>query len=371
MRSSNFFGLKTLTNTVKNFRISTSSIKAVGKAPGDLTFIGERKQDFIKISLFAYNDNVLEEIQYQTFNEINLKDFEELTVWINIDGIHDVEFLKTIRDFFKLNALVMEDVAGTNQRPKFEEIENGLFYILKMLKTSKPIKRIEEEQVSMIQKGNLLITFQEQVGDVFGPVRNRIRNKSGRIRQRGVDYLAFALTDFIIDNYSVIVENIADDIEQIEQDILIDSNKHILELINTYSLTLTYLRKSVRPTRSLIDNWKNSESEIISEDLDPFLSDLSDTIERVYENIELYKTMLSEQLMIYNTLVSNKLNDIMKMLTMFSAIFIPLSFIAGIYGTNFEYIPEFSYKYAYFIMLGLMVSIASSMIIYFKRKKWF
>lgn len=341
-----------------------------GLAPGSLVFIGNKKVENTRIRLFDFDNTNLKEQELESITKVT-KYIETNTVtWINIDGLHDLETINKVGKAFDLHPLLLEDILNTGQRPKMEEFDNCLFLVLKMLRYDDEKQIILSEQLSMIIGHTFLITFQERVGDVFEPVRERIRKKRGRIRGSGVDYLAYALLDTVVDNYIYLISKLGEKIEDIEIGILEETSTKTLEKINNFKREISYIRKSVRPAREFIAKLPRLESELIREETTPFLNDLLDLITQATEAIDTYREMLSDQLNIYNSSISNKMNDIMKILTIFAAIFIPLTFIAGIYGTNFEYLPELHFKYSYFIFLGIMVTIAIGMLFFFKRKGW-
>jgi magnesium transporter len=278
--------------------------------------------------------------------------------------------MQKIGDIFDLHPLLLEDIMNTDQRPKLEEFDNCLFLVLKMLRYDKEKQVIIAEQLSMVLGRTFLLTFQEQPGDVFEPVRERIRKQKGRIRATGIDYLAYALVDTVIDNYIAIIERIGEQIEDLDEEVLTNPKPVVMEKINTLKREMNYLRKSIRPLREAVIQLLKLDSKLIKDKTIPFLRDLQDLIIHATEAIDMYREMLSDQLNIYNSSISNRMNEIMKVLTIFAAIFIPLTFVAGIYGTNFEYLPELHYKYSYFILWGVMISVAIAMLSYFKRKDW-
>ncbi|MEJ2690367.1 MAG: magnesium/cobalt transporter CorA [Deltaproteobacteria bacterium] len=343
---------------------------SIGKAPGSLIFIGTKKIDTPSISVIDYDPDNLQELELKDIRDaVALKDTGTVT-WVNIDGIHDTKVIKNIGDDFGLHPLVMEDIVNTGQRPKMEEYDNYLFFVVKMLRYDTQRKMVISEQLSMVLGKNFLLTFQEQPGDVFEPVRERIRKQKGRIRGTGIDYLAYALLDTIVDNYIHIIEVLGEQIEDIENEILDNPDPELLPKINLYMREMNYLRKSVRPAREFIQKLTYLDTDLIAEKTTPFIKDLLDLTTQAVEVIDTYRDMLSDQLNIYHTGVTNKLNEIMKVLTIFSAIFIPLTFIAGIYGTNFKYLPELDYHYAYFIFWGVLIFIALVMLRFFKRRGW-
>lgn len=341
-----------------------------GLAPGSLVFIGNKKVENIRIRVIDFDNTNLNEQELEDIMQ-GTKYIETNTVtWINIDGLHDLEAINKVGKAFDLHPLLLEDILNTGQRPKMEEFDNCLFLVLKMLRYDDEKQIILAEQLSMIIGRTFLITFQERVGDVFEPVRERIRKQRGRIRASGIDYLAYALLDTVVDNYIYLVSKLGEKIEDIEVGILEETSAKTLEKINNYKREMSYIRKSVRPAKEFITKLPRLESEFIREETKPFLNDLLDLITQATEAIDTYREMLSDQLNIYNSSVSNKMNDVMKILTIFAAIFIPLTFIAGIYGTNFEYLPELHFKYSYFIFWGVMITVAIGMVMFFKRKGW-
>ena len=343
---------------------------SLGKAPGSLTFIGTKKIDYARIRVIDYDPANLQELELKDIADgVSFKDTETVT-WINIDGVHDTELIKNIGENFGLHPLIMEDIVNTGQRPKMEEFDDVLFFVIKMLRYDKEEEMVIGEQLSMVLGRTFLLTFQEQLGDVFDPVRERIRKHRGRIRGTGIDYLAYALLDTIIDNYIHIIERMGEKIEDIEEEILDDPGPDLLQRINLYKREMNYIRKSVRPAREFILQLNNLDTDLIHEKTFPFLKDLLDLATQAVEVIDTYREMLTDHLSIYHTGVANKLNEIMKVLTIFSAVFIPLTFIAGIYGTNFEYLPELHYRYAYFVFLIVLIVVALIMLKFFKRRGW-
>ena len=341
-----------------------------GLSPGSLVFIGNKKVDSIRLRVIDYDETRLKEDELK---EIAVGEEFKLTntvTWINIDGLHDLSLIKEIGKTFDLHPLLLEDILNTGQRPKFEEFENCLFLVLKMLRYDKEKQMILSEQLSMVLGDTFLLTFQEQPGDVFEPVRERIRKQKARIRASGIDYLAYALLDCVVENYVFIVERLGEQIEDIEEEILENADPAVMEKINTFKREMNFLRKSVRPAREAVMQLSKLDSELIHAATIPFLKDLQELITHAAEAIDTYRDMLSDQLNLYNSVISNRMNDIMKVLTIFAAIFIPLTFIAGIYGTNFEYSPELKFKYSYFFFWGVMLTVAAAMLIFFRKKKW-
>ena len=341
-----------------------------GLAPGSLVFIGDKKLDHSRIRIIDFDAETLLEQELQDIKQAGKFKETKTVTWINIDGLHDLDLIHKVGEVFDLHPLLLEDILNTGQRPKMEEFDNCLYIVLKMLRYDDQEEIIISEQLSLVLSDKFLITFQERVGDVFDPVRERIRKQKGRIRAAGIDYLAYALLDTVVDNYLYLISGIGEKIEDIEVGILGDTSSKTLENINHYKREMSYIRKYIRPTKDFFAKFPRLDSEYICDDTIPFLNDLLDLITHATESIDIYREMLSDQLNIYNSNVSHKMNDIMKILTIFAAIFIPLTFIAGIYGTNFEYFPEIHYKYSYFVFWGVLVTVAGGMLLFFKRKGW-
>ena len=341
-----------------------------GLGPGSLQFVGTKKEENVRIRLIDYDSENLRE---ETLNDIAISAscMETGTVsWINIDGLHDTDLMKNIGSMFRIHPLLIEDILNTGHRPKVEESDNCVFIVLKMLRYDAEAQLVIAEQLSLILGPNYLLTFQEQKGDVFEPVRERIRKMKGRIRGAGPDYLAYALMDVVVDNYISIIERLGDQIEDLEERLLENPTPELMNKINDFKREMNFLRKSVRPVKELIIQLGKIESHLVQAETMPFIKDLEDHITQAAEAIDTYREMLSDQLNIYNSSISNRMNEIMKVLTIFAAIFIPLTFIAGIYGTNFEYVPEIHFRYSYFIFWGVMIAIALTMVGYFRKKGW-
>ncbi|MBI9108435.1 MAG: magnesium/cobalt transporter CorA [Spirochaetales bacterium] len=341
-----------------------------GRAPGEIVFIGEKKVQEATLKMIDYdNENLLEQEIIDLNESIAFKDTPTVT-WLNINGLHDTDLIKKIGDGFDLHALVLDDIVNTSQRPSMEEYDDYLFMVLKMMYYDEAAKQIKSEQLSIVLGKTFLITFQERPGDIFDPVRDRIRKQKGRIRKVGIDYLAYALLDIIVENYIMLIERFGEQIEDIENEILENPSQKILSKIQKYKQEMNYLRKTIRPVREFILQLSRLDSDLLQDHTLPFIKDLLDLSTQAVEGIDSYREMLSDHMDIYNTGINNRLNEIMKVLTIFSAIFIPLTFIAGIYGTNFENLPELHFRYSYFIFWGVLVSVAVFMLRFFKRKKW-
>ncbi|MFH1169803.1 MAG: magnesium/cobalt transporter CorA [Chloroflexota bacterium] len=347
--------------------------KRSGKAglpPGTLVHVGERKAEKVKIRILDYDEAQFEEKEAKTIEEsFPFKDKPTVT-WINIDGLHEVEIIEKLGSHFGLHPLLLEDILNTEQRPKMEDFGDYIFVVLKMIYCCEKGDEIEAEQVSLILGSNFVISFQEREGDVFNPIRDRIRKNKGRIRKAGADYLAYALLDAIVDNYFLILENVGEKIEDTEQQLATNPSPETLQYIRELKNEMIFLRKSIWPLRELISGLERGESTLIHESTGAYLRDVYDHTIQIIDTVESYRDMISGMLDIYLSSISNKMNEVMKVLTIFASIFIPLTFIAGLYGMNFEFMPELTWHWGYFALLGFMASVGISLVFYFKRKGW-
>jgi magnesium transporter len=352
-----------------NKRIKKHSCKA-GLPPGTLVHIGEKKTGQVRITLIDYNEENFQEKVVERVEEcFPFKEMPTVT-WINIDGLHNVEIIEKIGKHFELHPLILEDILNTGQRPKCEDYEKCLFMVLKMLRYNGKSCSIQPEQVSLVLGQNFVISFQEEVGDVFEQIRDRIRNAKGRIRKMSVDYLAYALIDAVVDNYFLILEKMGEQIESMDEELIAKPSDKTVRRIHVLKRELIFLRKSVWPLRELINSMEKTESLLISDSTGPYLRDVCDHTIQVIDTVESFRDMVSGMLDIYLSSISNRMNAVMKVLTIIATIFIPLTFIAGIYGMNFRFMPELEWKWGYFIVLIIMVVVATIMLIYFRRKKW-
>ncbi len=344
--------------------------KEIGLSPDALYFRGEKKIENVLLRLIDFDANNLDEKVIETVEEA-LKYQESNTVtWFNIDGLHNEKIMNDIANGFGFDTLILAGVMDTQARPKVQEYPDCIFLSIKLLQQHEAGESILVENLSLIITEKVLISFQENKGDVFEPVRERIRSQKKRIRNSGTDYLAFTLLDIVVDNYIYIISEFGSKIEDLEEKLLLDPNQSIINEINSLKQKLNYLRKNINPAKEMILALSKMDSEFIDESTDVHYKELVDNISHATDATENYREILSDQLNIYHTTMSTRLNDIMKFLTVFSVIFIPLTFIAGIYGTNFDFIPELHYKYSYFIMWGVIITVALVMVIYFRKKRW-
>ncbi|MDH5714031.1 MAG: magnesium/cobalt transporter CorA [Candidatus Aminicenantes bacterium] len=344
--------------------------KKTGLPPGTPVHIGEKKVEKTKITIIDYDKAQFQQCEAKELEEcFPFKDTPTVT-WINIDGIHEVEVIESIGSHFDLHPLLLEDIVNTGQRPKIEDFGNYLFIVLKMLYYDKEESEIKSEQVSLILASNFVISFQESEGDVFNPVRDRIKNGKGRIRTMGADYLAYSLMDAIVDSYFVILEQLGEEIENTEEELVKNPTSETLQAIHILKREMIVLRKSVWPLREVVSVLERAESPLIEKTTSIYLRDVYDHTFQVIDTIETFRDMLSGMLDIYLSSISNRMNAIMKVLTIIATIFIPLTFIVGIYGMNFRFMPELEWHWGYPVVLLGMAVIVSLMLFYFRKKDW-
>jgi len=344
--------------------------KKIGLPPGTAVFVGEQRTEKVKISFIDYDEAQFQEKEVEAVEKcFPFKDTPTVT-WINIDGIHEVEIIEKIGNHFNLHPLVLEDILHTQQRPKMEEFEHYLYIVIRMLYYDEQEKDIKGEQVSLIVGENYVISFQEREGDIFESIRDRIRNGKGRVRKMGADYLAYSLLDAVVDNYFIILEKVGERLEELEDKVVSDPRPETLHEIHILKREMIFLRKSVWPLREVVNNLERGESSLIQGKTQVYLRDVYDHTIQVIDTVETYRDMLSGMHDTYLSSISNRMNEIMKVLTIIATIFIPLTFIAGVYGMNFKFMPELEWRWAYFVVWSVIIVVAVVMLIFFRRKKW-
>lgn len=340
----------------------------IGAPPGTLFYNGEIRTDKVKITLIEYSDSEFFEQEYYNLADCISHVKPNMVKWINVEGLHDTGLVEAIGKIYDIHPLTLEDIVHVDQRPKFEDYEHYVVAIMKMISYT---TEVEAEQLAVVLCENTVISFQEpHRGDAFDIIRSRLRTNKGRVRKLGADYLAYALMDAVVDCYFTAIEKIGDKIEEIEEEIISNSDKKSLLQLYHLKREMIYLRKQVWPMRDMINNMVRSETKLINPTSDIYLRDLSDHVTRIIDTVETYRDLLSGIMDIYLSTNANKMNEVMKVLTIMSSIFIPVTFIAGVYGMNFENMPELKTQNGYLITWGVMLSIIIGLIIYFKRKKW-
>mgnify|MGYP001090714683 CR=1 FL=1 len=330
---------------------------------------GNRKED-IKITIIDYGKKNVHEEVTESVEKIFIYKNTQTVTWINLSTVKNIKILKEIEKHFNLHPLILEDIVDTGQRPKIKDFGDSLFIVLKMLYYDKDNSTIKIEQVSVILGKNYVISFQEKEGDVFDPIRERIRNNIGNVRKAGTDYLVYCLIDAVIDNYFTTIEKIGEEIEKLEDKIIRRPNPANLRLVHKLKRDLVFLRKSVWPLREVINNMQIGESNLICKSTIPYLRDIYGHTIQVIDNVETLREIIAGVLDIYLSSTNNRMNEIMKVLTIIATIFIPLTFVTGIYGMNFKFMPEIKWFWGYPAVLSIMLLIGVVMLIIFKKKKW-
>ncbi len=352
-------------------RLSKRRLKKIGLPSETLVYTGERAVGTIDITLIDYDEQHFEERTLQAAEECAAYKSKPTASWINVDGVHNPPVLEKLCDCFGLHRLVTEDILSVVQRPKVEDYGDYLFIVLKMLTYDERAGKVVPEQVSLIVGQHFLLSFQEDVaGDVFHPIRDRLRAGRGKIRNRGVDYLAYSLLDALVDGYFVILERLGERIDTLEEELVSRPGRPIVEQLYQVKRELLFLHKAVWPLREVIAALTRRESPLIREESVPYLRDVYDHVVQIIDAVELYRDMLSTMLDLYLSSVSNRLNEVMRVLTVIATIFMPLTFLAGVYGMNFKHMPELEWKYGYLLAWLIMAGVGIGMYVYFKRKRW-
>jgi magnesium transporter len=357
-------------NTRPKARLIKKRGRKVGAAPGTLVHIGEAQTSDTQIKLIAYDKESLQEQVLQNPADCHPRESGQPTAWYNIDGLQNPDVIRTIGENFSLHPLVMEDILNTDHRPKIEVHDQYLHIVLKMLQYDEQTASTHIEQVSLIVGDNYVLSFQERAGDVFDGVRARLRSGGVRIRHMGPDYLAYALIDAIVDNYFLLLEKFGDEIETLEDELLGNPAPQSLTRIHHFKREMLLLRKAIWPLREVLSSLSRDENLVMSSEIRVFLRDVYDHSIHIMDNIETLRDLLGGMLDLYVSRTSQRMNEIMKMLTIFASIFMPLTFIAGVYGMNFENMPELQWSWGYYATLLFMASVGISLLIYFRWRKW-
>jgi magnesium transporter len=351
-------------------RFVRRQVKRSGSAPGTLVHTGEQKMEKIRVRFLDYDAEALQEREVTSLREVwPLRDSPTVS-WINVDGLHDLDLVQEVGEHFGLHPLVLEDLVHVGQRPKEEEYEGYVYVVLPMLSWNRDQGSLDDEQLSLILGPNWVMTFQERVGDVFEPVRERLRSAKGRIRTRGVDYLAYALIDAVVDRYYEVLEGVGDATEVLELQVLDDPTTDSMARLHHLKRELVALRRSVWPVRDVINGLLRAETPLIQAETRVFFRDVYDHSVQVIESVEALRDVVSGAIDLYLSNVSNRTNEVMKVLTIMASIFIPLTFMAGIYGMNFEYMPELAVRWAYPALWAAMILVAGGLVVFFRRRGW-
>ena len=353
-------------------RYTKKRSKKAWMAPGTLMHIGEKTVDITGVTVIDYSETELREETLHQIEECFLLKDKPTVTWINLEGIHDIPLIEKLGACYQIHPLTLEDILNTDQRPKIDDMENYIFIVLKMLHYNDQGTDIVSEQVSLILGNNFVFSFQEGIkGDVFEPLRQRIRGSKGKIRKMGADYLAYAMLDGIVDNYFAVLEKLGEQIELLEEEVVTEPKPETLQKIH-YLQTGDALYTddaSGRCAKSLLRS-RSGNQTLIKESTEIYLRDVYDHVVQIIDTIETFREMLSSMLDIYLSSLSNRLNQVMKVLTIIATIFIPLTFLAGLYGMNFKYMPELEWQWGYPFVLTIMISVVCIMLYFFRKRKW-
>jgi magnesium transporter len=351
-------------------RILKKRSKKAGLPPGSLVHIGEERKDKMAVAILEYDEGHVWEKKLPAPGTCFGFQGAPLVTWVQVTGIHQAEVMGQIGECFQLHPLVTEDILNSDQRPKMEQYGEDLFIVLKMLSYQPETGEITADQVSLILRPNAVISFQEDSADVFAPIRARINNGQGRLRKMGADTLAYALLDLVVDHYFSVLEKLGDKIEELEGKLVGNPSTETLQVIQKLKRELLLLRKWIWPLREVISGLQRDESPLIQPTTRIYLRDVYDHTIQVIDTIEIFRDILSGMLDIYLSSINNRMNAIMKVLTIIATIFMPLTFLAGLYGMNFKHMPELDSPFGYPAVLIGMGTIAGTMLLIFWKKKW-
>lgn len=351
-------------------RYDSHGSKPPGASPGTVMYIGEARTEPVVVRRICFGPDGAPEPAIVAAHECRPPAQPQGVVWYTVDGVHDAEILRAIGANFNLHPLVIEDIANTKQRPKIEDFDDYIFVAMKMITFDEQAKELRAEHISFILGEGYVLAFLEDEGDVFEPVRQRIRSGKGRIRKLGPDYLLYALMDAVVDNYFTVLEDLGEQIDEVEEEVVESPTSSTLRTVHLLKRELIFLRKSVWPMREVVNALLRDESVLVKDDTKIFLRDLYDHTIHVIDTVETLRDIVAGMLEVYLSSVSNKLNQVMKVLTVMSSIFIPLTFVAGVYGMNFQFMPELQWQYGYpAVMCGMLV-VAVALLGLFYKKEW-
>ncbi len=345
--------------------------KKAGLSPGTIVYTGNKQLEKIYIHFLQYDGDSFVEDKFDNHKKIAFNNLIDGKVnWYDIRGIHDVELIEIIGKAFQIHPLILEDVADVNQRPKFDEYELGNFITIRALSFDKSKLSVTTEQISLYFNKSVVLTFQENESDLFEEVRIRIKNGKGRIRNRKTDYLSYAIIDVLIDNYYIVLEEIEEVIEELEENLLSTQDLRNKNRIHILKKELLFVRKSILPLREAINRFSKNETIYVEDRTLLFIRDAYDHTIQIMDMLDSYRDILTGLQDLLITEVSYKMNQVMQVLTLVATIFIPLTFLAGVYGMNFDNMPELHWEYSYFVLLGIMFVLLVGLIFYFKKRKW-
>jgi magnesium transporter len=341
-----------------------------GLSPGTLMYVGDKEAVKTRITVIDYDASGFLEKEVASVEEcFPFKETSTVT-WINVDGVQDASVIEQLGARFDIHPLVLEDIMTTTQRPKSEDLGNAVFVVMRMIEIEGDRPDMQTDQLSLILGPNFVLSFQETPGDCLDPVRERIRSGKGRIRRLGSDYLAYAIVDAVVDNYFYVLEKLGERIDVLEETLTDEPRRGLLHEIHALKRQMISLRKSVWPLREVVSGLERMETPLIKKSTGVFLRDLYDHAIQVIDTVESFREMLTSMVETYLSSVSNRMNEIMKVLTIISTIFIPITFLVGLYGMNFVHMPEIRWRWGYAFVWALILGSVGAMFVFFRRKKW-
>ncbi|SJM90676.1 Magnesium transport protein CorA [Crenothrix polyspora] len=342
-----------------------------GLPPGSLVHVGEVHSHEHSICVINYNALHIEKRTIKTIEELMPYQNTDTITWVVINGLKDVSIIDAIGKHFNIHALVLEDILNTHQRPKLEEFKDYLYIVMKAVTLDARTYSVHYEQISLLLLPNFVFTFREKPDDLFQPVYDRLNIPTSHVRSFGADYLTYVLIDSIIDEYFTMQDSIDELVEEVEDELLVNPSAQTLATIQKIRRELIFLRRTIAPLRELLKSLhRSSESSLLDDRTRRYFGDVYDHVIRISESVESYRDLIASMLDIYLSSISNKMNETMKVLTVFASIFIPLTFIAGVYGMNFEYMPELKWRWGYPVLWSVFVGVSVFLLAYFKKKKW-
>lgn len=343
--------------------------KKAGLPPGTLVHVGDSPALAGRITLTSYSSDHCQEIPVHTLEDILTYRTAGNTLWVQCEGLDIVELVEAIGRDLQVHPLVLEDILNTHQRPKFEEYDNCLFFVVKTLRCNRELK-VDHEQISILLFPQMVITFREQADELFVGLKQRLKTPRGRIRSLGADYLTYAILDLVVDHYFVLADTLEEAIENIELELMAKPQGHLFTTIQVLKRELVFVRKAITPIREVLLAVQRCENPLLQDRTQPYFRDVFDHTLRVIDIMDSYRDLINGMLEIYLSNVSNRMNEIIKVLTVFATIFIPLTFLVGVYGMNFDYMPELHWKWAYPVLWGLFFCIPAGLLTWFKKKGW-
>jgi magnesium transporter len=341
-----------------------------GLPPGTLMYVGSKAAAKLRITVIDYDESAFLEKEVASVEEcFPFKDTATVT-WINVDGVHDAAVIGELGAKFDIHPLILEDIMTTSQRPKVDDLGNAVFVVLRMIECDAGVTNIAADQLSLVIGPNFVLSFQETPGDCLGPVRERIRGGKGRIRKLGPDFLAYSLIDAVVDNYFFVLEKLGERIDALEEELVVEPRRELLHEIHVLRREMINLRKAVWPLREVVGGLERLETPLIQSTTDLFLRDLYDHTIQVIDTIESFREILTSMIETYLSSVSNRMNEVMKVLTIIATIFIPITFLVGVYGMNFKFMPEIGWRWGYPLVWVVILGAIGGMLAFFRRKKW-